>query len=194
MLRIIDRLARWVAILGGLVLTLLVVIVCVSILGRELNAMGHADWLTERAPGLARALLGTGVGPIRGDYELVELGVAFAIFSFLPICQLHGGHATVDVFTSFLPERANRVLIALWEVLLSGLILLIAWRLGAGMLGKFASGETTYDLQLPMGWAYAAAFAAACAAAMVALYCAWARVWGLVTGFDYMPRTEGPMH
>ncbi|HBG98736.1 MAG: TRAP transporter small permease [Rhodobacteraceae bacterium] len=194
MLRAVDWLARWTAILGGLVLTVLVVMVCLSILGRELNALGHADWLVDRAPGLAGVLLDTGVRPIRGDYELVELGVAFTIFAFLPLCQLHGGHATVDVFTAALPERANRVLMAIWEVLLSAMILLIAWRLFAGMMGKFASGETTYDLQLPVGWAYAAAFGAASVASLVAVYCAAARIWGLVTGFDYLPRREGPTH
>ena len=194
MLRAMDRLARWVAIAGGLVLTALVLLTCVSVLGRELNSFGHSGWLAGVAPGLADALLGTGVGPVKGDYELVELGVAFTIFSFLPLAQLHGGHAAVDVFTSALPRRANRTLTALWEVLLTAAILLITWRLFAGMTGKFATGETTYDLQLTVGWAYAAAFGAACAASVVGLYCAWARVWGLVTGFDYMPRTEGPMH
>jgi TRAP-type C4-dicarboxylate transport system permease small subunit len=194
MLRAMDRLARFMAILGGIVLTALVVMTCVSILGREIGALGHSAWLSARAPGLAGALRGTGIGPIRGDYELVGLGIAFTIFSFLPLAQLHGGHAAVDVFTNALPERANRALTALWEVLLTAVILLIAWRLFAGMTGKFASGETTYDLQLTVGWAYAAAFGAAAAAGLVGLYCAWARVWGLVTGFDYMPRSEGPTH
>lgn len=192
MLRIVDWMARWVAILGGLVLTALIVMTCLSILGREASSFGHSDWLTSWAPGLSAALLGAGIGPVRGDYELVEMGVAFTIFAFLPLCQLHGGHATVDVFTGFLPERVNRFLIAFWEVALSATILLITWRLFVGMEDKFRYGETTYDLQLTVGWAYAAAFGAAMVASVVAAYCAGARVLGLFTGWDYMPRTEGP--
>jgi TRAP-type C4-dicarboxylate transport system permease small subunit len=194
MLKAVDWMARWMAILGGLVLTALVIMTCLSIFGRELASLGHSTWLTERAPGLADALLGIGFGPVQGDYELVEIGIAFSIFAFLPLCQLHGGHATVDIFTAFLPRQANRALIAFWEVVLTSVILLITWRLGAGMAAKFANGETTYDLQLPMGWAYAASFAAAVIASIVGLYCAAARLRGLFTGSDAMPRTEGPTH
>lgn len=192
MLRLMDRLARFMAILGGLVLTALIATVCVSILGRGLDTLGHADWLATAAPWLAGLL--KAAGPVTGDYELVEAGVAFAIFAFLPITQLHGGHATVDIFTSALPRRPNRVLTALWEIALSGAILIITWRLFEGLSDKHRYGETTFMLQFPVWWAYAASFGAACVASAVAVYCAVARVAGLITGWDYMPRTEGPTH
>ena len=44
------------AILGGLVLSALILLICVSIVGRTI-----------------------GIGPINGDYELVEAGIAFSI-------------------------------------------------------------------------------------------------------------------
>jgi hypothetical protein len=47
----------------------------------------------------------TTFGPVKGDFEVVEAGIAFSIFAFLPICQLHGGHATVDIFTNLMPKR-----------------------------------------------------------------------------------------
>jgi TRAP-type C4-dicarboxylate transport system permease small subunit len=194
LLNFMDRMARSMAILGGLVLTVLIVLTCISVLGRGGNTFGHSEFLTSLAPGLAEALIGTGIGPVRGDFELVEAGIAFAIFAFLPLCQLHGGHATVDVFTSYLPARINNALIAFWEVLLSATILLITWRLFEGLTGKFGNGEITYILQFPVWYAYAASFAAAVIASVVALYCAAARVTGLLTGRSYRPASEGASH
>jgi len=183
-------LARSMAILGGVVLILLVVLICLSVLGRGGNTFGHSDFLMALLPAMTDTLLGTGMGPIRGDFELVEAGVAFAIFAFLPICQLYSGHATVDIFTSRLPPRLYAALIAFWEVVLSVVIVLIAWRLHAGLLGKMGNGEITYILQFPVWYAYAASFAAAVVAAVVAIYCAAARIAGLVTGRSYMPDVE----
>lgn len=175
-----ERLARLMAIIGGLVLTLLVVLVCVSVLGRGAGTFAYWDSFETFAPGFAQALQAASIGPIPGDFELVEAGIAFAIFAFLPICQLRGGHATVDVFTSYLPTRINAALIAFWEVLLTLVILLITWRLFAGMLSKLGNGETTFILQFPIWWAYAASVAAAVGASVVAIYCAAARLLGLL--------------
>jgi len=192
--RLIEYLARTTAIIGGLVLTLLVLLVCVSVAGRGGNTFGHWDWLQQAAPGYAQALLATGIGPVNGDYELVEAGIAFAIFSFLPLCQLHSGHATVDVFTAYLPRRVNDFLVAFWEVMLSALIVLITARLFTGMASKFANGETTFTLQFPVWWAYSASFAAACVASLVAIYCAAARVIELLTRRRILPGNEGAFH
>jgi len=189
-----NRLARLMAIIGGLVLVGLVVLTSVSVLGRGGNTFGHGDFLTSVAPGLAEALINTGIGPVKGDFELVEAGIAFAIFAFLPLCQLHGGHATVDVFTSYLPGRINRVLVTFWEVILTAVIVLISWRLFAGLQGKFGNGEITYILQFPVWYAYAASFAASLVAALVGIYCAAARVIGLISGRPVLPATGGAGH
>ncbi len=78
-----------------------------SIIGRSINKVLHNEFFQTRLSGLSQALLDLGVGEINGNYELLEAGVAFAIFSFLPICQFNGAHATVDVFTSFLSAGAT---------------------------------------------------------------------------------------
>ena len=173
------------AILGGLVLCALVLLTCVSVLGRGLNTLGHSAPLEGSLPALSALLLGTGVGPVPGDFELVEAGVAFAIFAFLPICQLHGAHASVDVFTGLLPRAVQRAIVAFWELVLAATIALLAWRLFVGLQGKLANGETTFMLQFPLWWSYAASFAAAAVAVLVALYCAAARLARL--GRDDLP-------
>ena len=68
MLTLIDRLARFMALIGGLVLVALVILTCLSVLGRGLNTLGHSAFLTGLAPGMADALIASGVGPITGDF------------------------------------------------------------------------------------------------------------------------------
>nr|WP_089232600.1 TRAP transporter small permease [Tropicimonas sediminicola] len=194
MLSLMERLARVMAVLGGLVLTFLVVLTCASVLGRGLNTLGHSAFLTSLSEGAGGALLSTGVAPITGDFELVEAGIAFAIFAFLPYAQLHHGHATVDIFATAFPRWFNRFLIVFWEFVLSAVILLITWRLYAGMEGKMSNGETTFLLQFPVWWAYAASFVAAVAASIVGIYCAIARVLDVVTGRSHLPNSEGAHH
>ena len=162
------------ALLGGAVLCLLVLMVCVSISGRELSDLAHSGGLL----GLGDWLIDLGIGPILGDFELVEAGVAFAIFAFLPITQLSGAHAKVDVFTSGLGPGFNRALATFWSIVMAVIIVLITWRLFVGMQDKVRYGETTYLIQFPIWWAYAASFAAAITASIVSIYCAAMRLTG----------------
>lgn len=170
----ITRLAQIMALLGGVVLCLIVVMVCVSISGRELGDLAHSGWLA----GVGEWLIGLGVGPILGDFELVESGIAFAIFAFLPLTQLSGSHAQVDIFTSGMGPRVNRILATFWSIVMAVIIVLITWRLFVGMQDKIRYNETTYLIQFPIWWAYAASFAAAIAASMVSIYCAAMRLTG----------------
>ena len=78
--RAIERIAFWTAMAGGAALIVVLVLTVISIVGRS--------------------LIFAGLGPIPGDFELVEAGTAFAVLAFLPICQFHRGHVTVDLFLS----------------------------------------------------------------------------------------------
>lgn len=174
---LITTLARGMALLGGLVLCVLVGVVCVSIIGREANGLAHSGYIG----GVGDWMIARGIGPITGDFELIEAGVAFAIFAFLPLTQLTGSHATVDVFTSGLGPRANNIIAAFWSVVMALIIVLITWRLFVGMQDKMRYGETTFLIQFPIWWAYAASFVAALSASIVSLYCAAMRLTGART-------------
>lgn len=176
--RLVKWLSRLSAVIGGLVLLVLVILTSLSIVGRELSKLGHA-WDTGW---LGQMLLAGGFDEIKGTYELTEAGVAFAIFAFLPICQFHGGHATVDIFTSILPRKALGWLRAFWEVVLAVIIVFIALRLYEGMLRYIGNGETTLFLQFPLWWAYAVSVGAAAIASITGIYCAWARIAEAATG------------
>ncbi|MBQ2259924.1 MAG: TRAP transporter small permease [Loktanella sp.] len=167
----ITRLAQGTALLGGIVLIALICMICASIIGREVIGLA--------GPGDLRTLLRQiGIGPVTGDYELVEAGMAFAVFSFLPLTQLTQSHARVDIFTSGLGPRTNAALGAFWSVVMAAVILLITWRLYAGMQDKLRYNETTFLIQFPVWWAYAACLAAAVVACITSLYCATLRLTG----------------
>ena len=178
MYRFFLRLAQIMAAAGGLVLSALIVMTCLSVLGREAASLLHGLGYT----GAARRL-----GPVQGDFELVEAGMAFAIFAFLPWCQLTQGHAVVDIFTRRLPERAARWLQALIDAVFAAVLVLIAVQLNAGLQGVIRSGQTTFLIQMPLWWAYAASLVGAVAAALIALYVAVLRVTEAVTGRALLP-------
>ncbi|MGJ8584779.1 MAG: TRAP transporter small permease [Marinosulfonomonas sp.] len=150
---IAEKLARWTAILGGLVLLAVVIMSCISITGRFIGKLGF------------------GLGPIPGDTELVEMGIGFAVFAFLPWCQLRRGHATVDLFQNVFGQRTNRVIDFLSDILMFIAASLIAWRLCLGMLDKKSYSETTWILQLPLWNGYAAALVGAVVFVLVSAFC-----------------------
>lgn len=173
--RFIERLAHMMALLGGFVLSLLIILTCISVSGRALNTLLH-NWIGDMAPRFADWALALGVGPINGDFEIVEAGVAFAIFSFLPLCQLRSGHAVVDIFTSMLSQRVNRVLRMVTEIVFAAVLLLFAVQLYGGMMAKLGFGENTFILQFPVWWGYAASLFAAIVGAVVGVYMAAIRI------------------
>jgi TRAP-type C4-dicarboxylate transport system permease small subunit len=178
--RIVEALARLMAVLGGLVLTGLILMTCISILGRTASGLLNSDAL--EGVRAAQALLALGIGPIKGDFELVEAGMAFVIFAFLPYTQLTGGHASVDIFTNPMGPGPNRWLTMAWAVLFAAVMGMIAWQLWQGTLDKRRFGETSFLIQFPIWWAYAAALVGAAVAALTAVYVAIVRVAELITG------------
>ena len=187
-------LSRVMAYLGGVMLCALVVLTCLSVLGRELNDIAHT-WIDAGIlPGLAQTVLDLGVGPINGDFELIESGVAFAIFAFIPLCQITGGHASVDIFTAMMSPRSNRILSAVIEVVFAAVLVLIAVQIFAGMQSKIRTGQTTLLLEFPVWWAYAPSVAGAVMAACVAIYMAIQRVREAVTGRQIVPVAAGAEH
>ena len=184
----VKTLARLSAMIGGAVLTILIVLTTVSIIGRTISKTANSETLKAAAQWLTDWINRMGIDEINGTYELTEAGVAFAIFSFLPICQFYSAHATVGVFTDGLSARANRILRAFWEVVLTAVIIFLTLRLHEGMLRYLKNGETTLFLQFPVWWAYAAALGAAVIACVTAVYCVVARVTEAAHNQDILPQ------
>lgn len=136
MIAFIYRLSRWSAIVGGIVLVAVTLMIVASISGRT--------------------LIGLGLGPVPGDFELVEMGTAVAVLFFLPWTYLKGGHATVDLLYMHLPVWAKRAVVIVSDLLMLAVWLVLTWKLYEGMVEKKQYMETTFILAMPLWWAYAA--------------------------------------
>ena len=148
--RLVTGLAKLLAIAGGVVLLAMVAMICISIVGR--------------------ALLAFGLKPITGDYELVSIGMGFAIFAFLPWAHLTRSHAIVSLITDSFGARVNSWILVVTDIMMLAASAFVAWRLYFGMMDKFAYKETTLLLRFPLSWAYAVAFVGAVALVVVAVY------------------------
>lgn len=138
MSKTIYRLSQWLAWFGALVLVTLAVMTVVSIAGRALSFAG--------------------LGPVPGDFELVEAGTALAVFCFLPWCHLKNGHAVVDMLWKAYPPAMQRVLEVLSDALMLVVWALLVWRMGIAMVDYHGNGEVSFILQMPVWWGYAASF------------------------------------
>jgi TRAP-type C4-dicarboxylate transport system permease small subunit len=132
----IYSLCRQTARFGGLVLVVLALISAASIVGR--------------------ALSGLGLGPVPGDFELVEAGTAVVVFCCLPWCFMTRGHATVDLFWSAFPLPMKRVIETLSSMLMLSVWFFLTWRMAIAMQGYRESAEVSFILQMPTWWGYAA--------------------------------------
>ncbi len=119
---------------------------------------------------IGRGMIFLGLGPIPGDFELVEAGTAFAVLAFMPLCQFHRGHVTVDLFLARLGRRPNAMIDVVANLLMTAAAAVLTWRLYDGMLDKRSYGETTFILQFPIWWSYAACLFGATVFTLVCAY------------------------
>lgn len=161
--RMLYHLSRLVAVSGGLVLVALTVLTVYSILGRQVAGI---DWLNAIPPF-------AWMGPVTGDFELVELGCGVAIFSFLPYCQLARGNVAVDFFTLRAGARTKAALTLCGDLAYAAIAMLLAWRLALGGADLRAFGETTMVLRVPVWWGYVPAFGGLVLLSAVCLYTSW---------------------
>lgn len=138
---IVYGLSRAMAWFGAVVLSIIALMSVASIIGR--------------------ALSGFGLGPVPGDFELVEAGTALAVFCFLPWCHLKGGHAVVDMLWNSYPPSMQRVLNVLSNALMFVVWVLLVWRMGLAMNEYRHNAEVSFILQMPVWWGYAASMPAA---------------------------------
>lgn len=166
----IYYLSRRLAWFGGAVLAAMALLSVLSIAGRALSRFG--------------------LGPVPGDFELVEAGTALAVFSFLPWCHLREGHATVDLFWKSYPAALRRGLAVASDAMMLVVWALLVWRMGLATGDYRDNGETTFILQFPVWWAYAASLVPAAFGCLAYTWRLLERV-GLVAGPPAAPPAGG---
>lgn len=120
------------AAIGALVLIAVALMTTVSVIGRAFFA--H---------------------PILGDVELVQLGGAVVVTSFLPYTQFRRANIIVDFFTTGASENTQRLMDAFGTLLYTGVLALVSWRVAVGGLDMHASQERSMLMDLPLWIPYA---------------------------------------
>lgn len=150
-------LSRQFALVGGLIMLALAAMTVVSIIGRSTIGIS-----------------------IEGDYELVELGLAAAVFLFLPECYLSQGHVVVDLFTAHCSKRTIGILDGIADLLFFVIAATLAWRLCLAGFESRDYWEQTMILGMPLWWVYAVGTVCMALMALCALDQLYLRIrrWG----------------
>jgi TRAP-type C4-dicarboxylate transport system permease small subunit len=125
-LKVLEWLAQLCAILAGVLLTVITLMTCVSVIGR--NTTG---WT------------------IVGDFELSGSAAGAAIALFMPWCQLRRGNIIVDFFTARASAGTQAALDRFGALVLAGAMGLMAWRTTIGGLNAWKSGAGSMMLGFP---------------------------------------------
>ena len=125
-MRLLETLAKACAVAAGLLLTVITLMTCVSVIGRN-----TAGWT------------------IVGDFELSGSAAGAAIALFMPWCQLRRGNIIVDFFTAKASERTTAALDRLGALLFGLAMGLLAWRSAVGGINAWNSGAGSMMLGFP---------------------------------------------
>lgn len=125
-MRLLEIGAKACAVLAGLLLTVITLMTCVSVLGR--NTVG---WT------------------IVGDFELSASAAGAAIALFLPWCQVRRGNIIVDFFTARATSATQLRLDRAGAFVLAVAMGLLAWRTSVGGLNAWNSQSGSMMLGFP---------------------------------------------
>ena len=129
--KLMEKIIEGWALAGGVLLLMVVLVTAYSMAGNILFAK-----------------------PVPGDFEIVQIGVAVAVFAFLPYCQITDSNVSADIFTA----RAGPKLVAVFALIASVIALafsiLLLWRMSLGMLDYRKYEEITMVYQFPIWMAY----------------------------------------
>ena len=125
--RVLNKISKFFALFGGLVLLIAVLISVFSIFGRVVLS-----------------------SPLLGDFELVEIACAVAIGSFLPLCHLKNGNVIVDFITAKLSKNKINFLDAISSLIFGLTALFFSCRMILGASDMYAYQEETMLLAFPI--------------------------------------------
>lgn len=125
-MKTLELLAKFCAIVAGVLLTLITLSTCLNIIGRE--TIGRT------AP---------------GDFELVGVAAGAAIALFMPWCQFTKNNIIVDFFTAKCSESTNEKLDRFGALLMALIFAVLTWRTTLGGLNSWTTQTTTMMMGFP---------------------------------------------
>ena len=146
-MKLLETLAKFCAILAGILLITITLMTCTSVIGRE--TIGKT---------------------ISGDFELSGVLAGAAIALFMPWCQFKRGNIMVDFFTTNASDKTQINMERFGALLLAVVMALMAWRTTLGGLNVFNTHSETQILGFPEWVVYCAMVPPLALTALIALY------------------------
>lgn len=153
--RLLDTFCRIVETIAGILLGAVTVLVVASTLGRYLLA-----W------------------PIPDSFDISRLMLGACLSWGFAVVGVRGGHIQVDILAEYAGPRLRRAIDAFAWALLWAFAALLTWKMLGRVLSAMASGETTFDLRLPL-WPFLALIWGGIAVSLVTI---GLKLLGIATG------------
>ena len=145
-MKTLEQLAKFFAIVAGMLLTLITLSTCLNIIGRE--TIGRTA---------------------SGDFELVGIAAGAAIALFMPWCQFTKNNIIVDFFTAKCSDATKATLDRFGTLLMAFIFAVLTWRTTLGGLNSWTTKTTTMMMGFPEWIVYSfmvPAFALTCLIAL----------------------------
>jgi TRAP-type C4-dicarboxylate transport system permease small subunit len=162
--RALDLFCRSVETIAGVLLGAVMLLVVVSTLGRYLLA-----W------------------PVPDSFDLSRLMLGACLAWGFAVIGLRGGHIQVDLVAEAVGPRLRRAIDVFAWGLLWLFAALLAWKMFERLGSALASGETTFDLRLPI-WPFLGLIWAGIAVSLVTI---GVKVLGILLGRDTVVSADG---
>lgn len=146
-MKLLEKSAKFCAIMAGVLLVLITLMTCTSVIGRE--TIGKT---------------------ISGDFELSGVLAGASIALFMPWCQFKRGNIMVDFFTTGASPKSQDMMERFGALLLAVVMALMAWRTTLGGLNVFNTHSETQILGFPEWVVYGTMVPPLALTAVIALY------------------------
>ncbi len=128
----LEKLARASAVLAGTLLTLVALMTCASVVGRDFFG-----------------------ATLAGAFELTGVASGVAIALFMPWCQMRRGHICVDFFTARASATAQSRLDRIGALLMALVMWVMAWHTALGGVSAWSNHTSSMLLGFPDWLVYA---------------------------------------
>jgi len=129
----VERLLKYVALIGGFILFALMLFVSVAVFSRKV--------LNE---------------PILGDFEIVKIGLSLVVMMAIPYVTLRGAHIRVDILDQHIGSFGRYVGDIFARLVSCFVFFLLIQKTWNKMLDAHKYGDVTNMIEIPVSIAYAA--------------------------------------
>ena len=127
--RALEKISSGMAVLSGVILIFAGSVMVVSVVSRSLFQR-----------------------PVPGDFEIVAMATAAAVFLCLPYTQWLDGNVRVDFFLSKASKHIRTTLDAITNIAFAALALVFCWRMTLGLVDFYTYGDISQIIAIPLWW------------------------------------------